>query len=122
MHLKVHSLLNYELKTMVDEQTKMLERIKYLWDVVRKYVTSLKAISRIKRMNLLNSENITSGFTGLNAKTSLHLGKKHAAIGPVWYTKCWIGYKSNIQAIWELIYSISFFFSFFVIPFNQATK
>ena len=52
--MKVRNLVNFELKVMVNEEKKKFERIKYLWDLVRSYVTSLRAINRIRRLSLAN--------------------------------------------------------------------
>tara|TARA_B110000285_G_C14904907_1_gene505088 strand:- start:21 stop:257 length:237 start_codon:yes stop_codon:yes gene_type:complete len=70
----------------------------------------------------MKQETINSGFSGLDAKNSLRLGKKNAPDGPAWYAKCWIKLGSNAQVVWELVYSVCFFYNLFVIPFNNATK
>ena len=54
VHLKVRNLVKFELKVMVNDEKKKFERIKYLWDLVRSYVTSLRAINRIRRLSLAN--------------------------------------------------------------------
>jgi hypothetical protein len=61
---------------MVNEQQAKYERLKYLWDKVRAYVLSIKAINRIRKMSLTNIEDVNVGYSGLEARNTLNLSKK----------------------------------------------